>query len=100
MITAKIKILFILLTSCGVFAYFKYFKKDTLDPKIGLMIGAVFLVVGTIATNVIYSPSIFFETLLLRSDINYMIEKMFFVGYFFFLLSFMSLIDKIVNKNK
>ncbi len=96
--TAKVKILFILISSCVIFAYFKYVKKNTLKPVIGLVIGIVFLAVGIISANTFYSPAVVIDTLLLKSDINLMVEKMFLMSYIFILLSFMSFLERKILK--
>ncbi len=96
--TAKFKILYIIIASCAIFAYFKYVKKDTLSPYVSLAIGIVFLAVGMIATNIFYSPAVVVESLLLKSDINWGAEKMFFMSYCFLLYSFMSFIEMKIFK--
>jgi len=96
--TAKFKILFIIIVSCAIFAFFKYIKKDTINPIVGLVIGIIFLAVGMISTNVFYSSAVVVEALLLKSDINSMVEKMFLMSYVFILLAFMSFVERKILK--
>jgi len=42
----EIYVAFPLLSSIGVFAYFKYIKNEIIDYKVSLVIGAIFMATG------------------------------------------------------
>ena len=96
--TAKFKLLFIVLLSVGVFSYFKYIKRTHLPSKYALIIGLFFLAIGWASVGSFFSINTMIETLMLKSDIPFMMEKMFLVGYSFVLLALMSFADEILSK--
>jgi hypothetical protein len=96
--TAKFKVAFIIILSVVGFAYFKYVKHTCLPSKYGFIIGIIFLAIGWASTGSFFSLQTLLESMLLRSDIPYMLEKTIMIGYFFMLVGLMSLVDEILCK--
>ena len=96
--TAKFKVAFIITLSVVGFAYFKYVKHNCLPSKYGFLIGIFFLAIGWASIGSFFSLQTLFESMLLRSDIPFMLEKSIMMGYFFILVGFMSLADELLCK--
>ena len=98
MLEQKTKIILLIVISIGVFAYFKYSKKNLLESKYAIAIGGVAVATGCFFAGMKYSINTLIDILLLNSNVPYMLEKLFWLGYVFILVGIMTLFDESLNK--
>jgi len=96
----KAHVIFTLLLSAGVFAYFKYIKNELPHYKVSLILGLIFFAVGWLSITIFLKTSDVPDFMVFDDRAPFSIKKLFMLAYTFILTAGMTFLSEKINGQK